>query len=154
MEADVTKRLQTDPNAQAEKESIDAIKATLLSIHPQKKMLVSTLKNALSTMASVVAQNPENALAYFEQEAAKVRAELAADSDNDELKLQQEEVEAAQVQHVYREFNASADALANEAIDRFDPRTHVGGIVVDRQWSDGDLSSLRYVDDEGDIVMP
>ncbi len=39
------------------------------------------------------------------------------------------------LEHVYREFNAGADALANLAIDAHDPRLHRNGVVTNESWS-------------------
>ena len=36
------------------------------------------------------------------------------------------DVEGVQIQHVYREFNAEADSLANEGLDAYNPRIHNG----------------------------
>lgn len=36
------------------------------------------------------------------------------------------------VAHVYREYNTPADAMANAALDRWDPSLHSGGVVIDR----------------------
>ncbi len=38
------------------------------------------------------------------------------------------------VEHVYREFNASADGTANEAIDSYVPQRHPDRIVIDEGW--------------------
>jgi len=42
--------------------------------------------------------------------------------------------ESLRIEHVYREFNASADALANEALDNYDPSRHATNVVVNRGW--------------------
>ena len=39
------------------------------------------------------------------------------------------------VEHIYREFNADADSLANLAIDGFDPSIHTDGRVVWENWA-------------------
>ena len=36
------------------------------------------------------------------------------------------------IQHVYREYNADADSLANQAIDEYDGSLHSDGIVVNQ----------------------
>ena len=41
-------------------------------------------------------------------------------------------VDSFLIEHVYREFNASADALANEALDTSDPARHSTNVVVNR----------------------
>ena len=60
-----------------------------------------------------------------------------------------------QIQHVYREFNAEADSLANEGLDAYNPRIHRTGIVVDYRWSrtNDALSAARLVDDDGDFIL-
>ena len=40
-----------------------------------------------------------------------------------------------QIDHIYREFNALADSLANVAIDRYDASLHQNGIVISEGWS-------------------
>jgi hypothetical protein len=63
-------------------------------------------------------------------------------------------ITALNIEYVYREYNSSADGLANQAIDEHDPRRHVSGIVVDNNWSRFDNAlNLRFVDDEGDFIM-
>ena len=42
--------------------------------------------------------------------------------------------DCVKVEHVYREFNASADALANEVLNEYNPRQHANGVVVNRAW--------------------
>ena len=37
-------------------------------------------------------------------------------------------------EHVYREFNASADAVANEALDNYDAALHATNVAVNRGW--------------------
>jgi hypothetical protein len=39
------------------------------------------------------------------------------------------------VQHIYREFNADADGLANYAIDNYIMQAHVGGVVIRENWA-------------------
>ena len=38
------------------------------------------------------------------------------------------------VEHVYREYKAGADSLANVAIDNYNPGAHVNGVVVNENW--------------------
>ena len=52
--------------------------------------------------------------------------------------------------HVYREFNVDADSLANEAIDR---RGTTDSVVIDDHWTSFQLDAIRFVDDEGDVIM-
>jgi ribonuclease HI len=52
--------------------------------------------------------------------------------------------------HVYREFNVDADSLANEAIDR---RGTTDSLVIDDHWTSFELDAIRFVDDEGDVIM-
>ena len=40
-----------------------------------------------------------------------------------------------QVEHVYREYNAGADSLANVAIDNYDRPSHSNGVVVNENWN-------------------
>ena len=42
--------------------------------------------------------------------------------------------EAVIIQHVYREFNASADALANAAIDHVNAIGHTVAVAINRNW--------------------
>ena len=43
-------------------------------------------------------------------------------------------VEDVIVEHIYREFNVEADALANIGIDCYDSRIHIGGVVINEHW--------------------
>jgi ribonuclease HI len=64
-------------------------------------------------------------------------------------------ITSVQIQHIYREFNAEADGLANEALDSYDTARHVGGVVISDSWTDsrGVFERIRYVDAEGDVIM-
>ena len=53
--------------------------------------------------------------------------------------------------HVYREFNVDADGLANVAIDR---RVPPDVVVIDDHWSFFQIDAVRFVDGEGDVIIP
>ena len=38
------------------------------------------------------------------------------------------------IEHIYREYNANADSLANEALDNHDVTEHAGGVVINQNW--------------------
>jgi ribonuclease HI len=57
------------------------------------------------------------------------------------------------VAHVYRDFNAEADALANRGIDEFSYIRHRNRQVVNDNWSPFSLTGARFVDAEGDVIM-
>ena len=46
-----------------------------------------------------------------------------------------ERITLFELSHVYREFNADADAIANETLDLHDPRIHTDNIVINDNWS-------------------
>ena len=67
------------------------------------------------------------------------------------------------LEHIYREYNADADGIANEAIDAYDRLVHVSKVVVDQNWLGFHLTELHRLslhnpeghgmDGEGDIDM-
>lgn len=46
-----------------------------------------------------------------------------------------ERISCCELSHVYREFNADADAMANETLDRYDPHLHRDRIVIKDNWT-------------------
>ena len=40
-----------------------------------------------------------------------------------------------ELSHVYREFNADADAIANETLDRYNSHIHADHIVINDNWT-------------------
>ena len=52
--------------------------------------------------------------------------------------------------HFGTRLNVDADSFANETIDRGNTNDIV---VIDDNWTSFQLDAIRFVDDEGDIIM-
>jgi ribonuclease HI len=58
------------------------------------------------------------------------------------------------ITHVYRDYNAEADALANQAIDGYSAARFPNGCVIDDNWTVFDSTRVRFLDSDGDVIMP
>ena len=58
------------------------------------------------------------------------------------------------ITHVYRDYSAEADALANQAIDEYSAARFPNRCVIDDNWTVFDSTRVRYLDSEGDVILP
>ena len=91
-------------------------------IYGDSMLVVRQLTGAWRCKAANLVPNYERGLAMMRQ--------LAETCDANSFKLA----------HVYREFNADADSLANVALDR---QTSVGALVVNQGWLNHDRPSAH-----------
>eukprot|EP00973_Karenia_brevis_P067904 9446944-Karenia_brevis.AAC.1 len=50
-------------------------------------------------------------------------------------------VQSFELEHIYREFNADADSLANEAIDKYQEQAGASRVVVEHNWRQMNISA-------------
>ena len=44
-------------------------------------------------------------------------------------------IQSLKIEHVYREYNADADSIANETIDNYIWNVHRDGLVINENWN-------------------
>ena len=93
------------------------------SMHPRRAILYVDSLLVAKQIAGQWACRAPHLMGFYEQALDLV-----------ELLRQDERLERFEIKHVYREYNADADATANETIDRFQTQAHQDGVIIQENW--------------------